>query len=241
MFAIAKSGPCLRLAAAALAWWSWPLAAAAAPPPPAAPAVTAPAAAPAAEPAPAFEDRWSEDGRTYSLPALGLSIHLPAEMAGWQKSKGSPSASVLLAMVSPVGVALAVTADSLDETVSIELAAPFIEAGLRSKVPGFAKLDGRIVEMGSARAYDLSFRGTGDEGDDLEIRGVMRVLVRGPRLATVTLVGPASLWPAHETLARELFAGITTTPATPPPSPAAPAGGPPPSPSPSSPPPPGPA
>ena len=89
--------------------------------------------------------------------------------------------------------------------------------GMKSSIHDFAKLDGRIVEVGGLRGYDLRFAGIAKGG---KVVGSQRLLLRGSQLVMVTIVARDDSMPDIEQSAVELLAGVTLTPLSPPQAPA---------------------
>jgi hypothetical protein len=159
---------------------------------------------------PVLESRLGADGRTYSFPGVGLTFRLPASMTAW-KAQTSPTPALLLILSEPQhgGSFIIAAVDMRQPGISLEMLEPFVEEGLKSSLPGFAKLDGRIVEMGSEHAYELHFTAS-PAGS--ELRGVGRILLRGTRYLMVAMTGTTERWPELEPSSRELIDSITVTP-----------------------------
>jgi hypothetical protein len=167
---------------------------------------------------PAVESRLSEDRRTFSIPALGFSLRLPETLAGPQvKDLATPP--ILLARASPEGTCLLVLAVDLGQPLAIDLIEPFVEAGIREKMPDLTKIEGRFVELGSRRVYDLAFRGS---AGGVSVRGQMRAFVQGTQMVTILLLGRNDRWAENESVASEVMAGLTLTPPAAPAAPASP-------------------
>jgi hypothetical protein len=151
----------------------------------------------------------SEDRRTYSYPEVGLSVRLPAAFADWQVQPPY-GPTVLQYLTGPQGDSLTVSATDMHQsTFSLEVIEPFVERGMRSAVTGFAKLDGRIVETGGQRAYELRFRFT---KGGVELERLQRLYKRGTRILGVSIEARVDRWPEIEPSVRELLAGVTVEP-----------------------------
>jgi hypothetical protein len=171
----------------------------------------------AAQDQPVVEGRLGEDRRTYSFPALGLTLRLPAAMAGWS-SKPAPSPSVLLNLYAPQsGTFLQVTTIEMRQPgLSLEMIEPLIEEGMRSSIPGFAKLDGHLIDLGGQQAYELRFMVTFEHRQGL---GLGRLFLRGGRFLSVIAMARTERWAAMEPSIKELLDSVAFAPA---PGPAAP-------------------
>jgi hypothetical protein len=152
----------------------------------------------------------SEDRRTYSYPEVGVSVRLPSAFAGWQAQKPQ-NPTVLQYLTGPQGGSLTVSASDMhQDKLALEVIEPFVERGMQSAVQSFAKLDGRIVETGSQRAYELRCRFT---RGGVELERLQRLYKRGTRAITVGVEARADRWSEIEPSARELLAGVTLEPA----------------------------
>jgi SecD-like export protein len=153
-----------------------------------------------------------EDRRTYSYPEVGLTLRLPLALSSWQ-ARAPTSPLVLQVLGDPEGDSLYVSATDGRSTLPLETLEPFYEQSRKSSLPGFAKLDGRLVEASGQRAYELHFSFTrGGAG----FQRLERLFQHGTQLLIVAIEAREDRWAEMEPLARELLAGVTVAPAAPP-------------------------
>jgi hypothetical protein len=176
---------------------------------------------------PAIESRLGEDGRTYSFPAIGLTLRLPTAMAGWRSMPpGSPA--ILLDVSAPRRSAFLQVAviDLHQEGVSLAMLQYFVEEGMKSSIPGFAKVSGRTLDLGGVQGYELRFTAAGNgtgNGKGNEGLGTGRIYLRGTRYLSIMTFARSELWAELEPSVTELFDSVALAPA-----PGPPAAGPPP-------------
>ena len=150
----------------------------------------------------------SEDQRTYSVPALGLSLRLPEAMVGWQHQQRPKP--ILMARMGPQQMSLQVMAIDMHRSASIDFIEPIFEAGMDKMMPGFTKLDGHPVDLAGQRGYDLIFHGT---RAGVASHGVLRIFVQGTWVVGIMLTSLEDRWADNEALAAEALSGITMKPA----------------------------
>ena len=157
----------------------------------------------------------SADQSIYTNAGLGLTIRLPPLWAA-AKAQLAPSPAILLSLTIPQA-SVVVVANDLHQSLAVEVLETFLEQGMKSSIHDFAKLDGRIVEVGGLRGYDLRFAGI---AKGRKVVGSQRLLLRGSQLVMVTIVARDDSMPDIEQSAVELLAGVTLTPLSPPQAPA---------------------
>jgi hypothetical protein len=146
----------------------------------------------------------SSDGRSYTNPALGVSLTLPESRSGWRLDP-RPPAPLSLAIGSPDGAGQIVVAQqTLPAPLTAEVILPMVAGGVKASLPGYASLGSSRVEAPGGEAWQEE-RFEAEPPAGRKVRGLIRVWTRGTSMVFATFVVPADLWPEHERAAREIL------------------------------------
>lgn len=146
----------------------------------------------------------SPDGRSYTNPALGVSLTLPESRSGWRLDP-RPPAPLSLAIGSPDGAGQIVVAQqTLPAPLTAEVVLPMVAGGVKASLPGYASLGSSRVEAPGGEAWQEE-RFEAEPPAGRKVRGLIRVWTRGTSMVFATFVVPADLWPQHERAAREIL------------------------------------
>jgi hypothetical protein len=146
----------------------------------------------------------SPDGRSYTNPALGVSLTLPESRSGWRLDP-RPPAPLSLAIGSPDGAGQIVVAQqTLPAPLAAEVILPMVAGGVKASLPGYASLGSSRVEAPGGEAWQEE-RFEAEPPAGRKVRGLIRVWTRGTSMVFATFVVPADLWPQHERAAREIL------------------------------------
>lgn len=146
----------------------------------------------------------SEDGSTYTNPALGFSIAAPRSREGWvfDTEPGSPGMVVTLA--SPDQEAnVSVILLPFGQPVDIEVLGPVFETGIQLPMTRYEKIGSRLVERDGVKAWEVEFEAVLQASP---VRGLIRLYGQGTRvLMAGAYVSPPERWGKNEKMTREIL------------------------------------
>lgn len=146
----------------------------------------------------------SQDGRTYTNPALGFSIAAPRSQKGWvfNMEPGMPSVVVALSGPEP-GAGVSVVHVPLGQQLDVETMGPMLEMGMKMPMTQYKKLAAGIVEQGGVKAYEVEFEAVMDGN---RVRGLVRIYGQGTNvLMAGAYVSPPERWRKNEKVTREIL------------------------------------
>jgi hypothetical protein len=145
----------------------------------------------------------SADGRTYTNPALGISIRVPAALQGWTLGRDPASPQILLILASPDGrINIDLGYQALTPDLKAISVSRMVELGMKSALTGF-----KVVEEMESNQADLKIRDVTFTGvvQGRKVKGTLRTLARGLDLIFLTAMGPAESWTRDQETALKII------------------------------------
>ena len=146
----------------------------------------------------------SEDGSTYTNPALGFSITAPRSRKGWVFDTEPGMPGVVVTLAGPDRDAnVSVILMPFGQPVDIEALGPVFEMGIQMPMARYEKIGSGLVERAGVKAWEVEFEAL---LEDKPVRGVIRIYGHGTDvLMTGVYVSPPERWKRNEKVTREIL------------------------------------
>ncbi|HEX6862093.1 MAG TPA: hypothetical protein VF414_04710 [Thermoanaerobaculia bacterium] len=150
------------------------------------------------------EGEVSEDGSTYTNPALGFSIAAPRSREGWVFDTEPGVPGVVVTLAGPDQDAnVSVILLPLGQPVDIQAMGPVFEMGIQMPMARYEKIGSGLVERDGVKAWEVEFEAL---LENKPVRGLIRMYGQGTDvLMAGVYVTPPERWRKNEKVTREIL------------------------------------
>jgi hypothetical protein len=157
------------------------------------------------------EGTIAADGRSYSNPAVGLSVILPPSAKKWRISKAPMPLALCAIQPNDGRLGVNIVQQPLPMAMPVESVGPFVEMGVGMMIKNYKRIKSGLIGTGASQGWELEYTGTPPDGGDVLVHAVQRVYLRNGGMMVVSALGDADEWRVHESAVRAIFDAIVFT------------------------------